>query len=61
MLDIFLLRDVYESSKCWLRDKCQRFSNVIRQPTEELTSMMALWPFAQWGLDIMGPFPIAMR
>ena len=19
------------------------------------------WPFAQWGLDIMGPFPIAMR
>ena len=23
--------------------------------------MMALWPFAQWGLDIMGPLPIAMR
>ena len=23
--------------------------------------MIALWPFAQWGLDIMGPFPIAMR
>ena len=23
--------------------------------------MTALWPFAQWGLDIMGPFPIAMR
>ena len=28
---------------------------------EELTSMTASWPFAQWGLDIMGPFPIAMR
>ena len=42
-------------------DKCQRFSNIIRQPTEELTSMMAPWPFAQWGLDIMGPFPIAVR
>ena len=39
-------------------DKCQRFNNIIRQPTEELTPMMALWPFAQWGLDIMGPFPI---
>ena len=38
-------------------DKCQRFSNIIRQPTEELTPMMAPWPFAQWGLDIMGPFP----
>ena len=42
-------------------DKCQRFSNIIRQPTEELTPMTALWPFAQWGLDIMGPFPIAVR
>ena len=38
-------------------DKCQRFSNIIRQPTEELTPMTAPWPFAQWGLDIMGPFP----
>ena len=23
--------------------------------------MMAPWSFAQWELDIMGPFPIAMR
>ena len=28
-------------------DKCQRFGNLIRQPTEELTLMMAPWPFAQ--------------
>ena len=42
-------------------DKCQRFSNLIRQPSEELTPMMALWPFTQWGLDIMGPFPTAVR
>ena len=42
-------------------DKCQRFSNLIRQPSEELTPMMAPWPFAQWGLDIMGPFPTALR
>ena len=27
-------------------DKCQRFSNLIRQPSEELTLMMAPWPFA---------------
>ena len=27
-------------------DKCQRFSNIIRQPTEELTPMTAPWPFA---------------
>ena len=42
-------------------DKCQRFDNLIRQPTEELTPMMAPWLFAQWGLDIMGPFPMAVR
>ena len=42
-------------------DKCQRFSNTIRQPSEELTPMTAPWPFFQWGLDIMGPFPTAVR
>ena len=42
-------------------DKCQRFNNLIRQPFEELTPMMALWPFTQRGLDIMGPFPTAVR
>ena len=42
-------------------DKCQRFSNFIRQLFEDLTPMTAPWPFAQWGLDIMGPFPIGVR
>ena len=42
-------------------DKCQRFSNLIRQPSEELTPMTTPWPFAQWGLDIMGPFPTTIR
>ena len=38
-------------------DKCQRFDNLIRQPTEELTPMIALWLFVKWGLDIIGPVP----
>ena len=42
-------------------DQCQRFSNVPRQPLEYLTPMMAPWPFAQWGLDILGPFPVGIR
>ena len=42
-------------------DKGQRFSNLIRKPSEKLTPMTAPWPFAQWGLDIMGPFPTALR
>ena len=28
-------------------DKCQRFSNFIRQLSEDLTPMTAPWPFAQ--------------
>ena len=42
-------------------DKCQRFNNIIRQPIKELTPMTAPWPFAQWGLDIMGPFPTVVQ
>ena len=42
-------------------DQCQRFSNIPRQPSEYLTPMMALWLFAQWGLDILGPFPLGTR
>ena len=41
-------------------DKCQRFSKFLRQPSEELTPMTAPWPFTQWGLDIMSPFPTAI-
>ena len=39
-------------------DQCQRFSNVPRQPSEYLASMIAPWPFTQWGLDILDPFLI---
>ena len=42
-------------------DKCQRFGNIIRQLFEELTPITAPWPFAQWGLDMMGPFLVAIR
>ena len=42
-------------------DKCQRVSNIIRQLTKELTLMTTQWPFTQWGLDIVGPFPTAIR
>nr|XP_023895471.1 uncharacterized protein LOC112007366 [Quercus suber] len=42
-------------------DQCQCFSNVPKQPSEYLTPMMAPWPFAQWGLDILGPFPLGTR
>jgi ribonuclease HI len=42
-------------------DKCQRFANIPRAPPEELTPMTSPWPFAQWGLDIIGPFLVETK
>ncbi|CAL2237953.1 unnamed protein product [Prunus armeniaca] len=36
-------------------DKCQRFGNVPHIPTEPLSPIVSPWPFAQWGLDLIGP------
>ncbi|GKU94659.1 hypothetical protein SLEP1_g8119 [Rubroshorea leprosula] len=36
--------------------KCQFFAHLTHQLAEELTSMTAPWPFAQWGVDLLGPF-----
>ena len=38
-------------------DKCQRSGNVQRLPAERLTTIASPWPFAQWGIDIVGPLP----
>ena len=38
-------------------DKCQRFRNVQRLPAEKLMTIASPWPFAQWGIDIVGPLP----
>ena len=40
-------------------EQCQRFTPSIHQPGGMLNHFSSLWPFAQWGLDIMGPFPRA--
>ena len=36
---------------------CQSFANFSTQPPGKLTSMALPWPFAQWGIDLMGPLP----
>ena len=38
-------------------DKCQRFRNVQRLPAEKLMTIASPWPFAQWGIDIVGSLP----
>ena len=41
-------------------DQCQRFTPNIHQPSRTLNPLYSPWPFAQWGLDILGPFPKAV-
>ena len=38
-------------------DQCQRFAPNIHQPGGILNPLSSPWPFTQWGLDIVGPFP----
>ena len=38
-------------------DQCQRFTPNIHQLGGVLNPFSSPWPFAQWGLDILGPFP----
>ena len=38
-------------------DQCKRFAPNIPQPGGILNPLSSPWPFAQWGLDIVGSFP----
>nr|KYP36265.1 Pro-Pol polyprotein [Cajanus cajan] len=40
-------------------EACQKFGNLHQLPATALHSMQSAWPFAWWGMDILGPFPIA--
>ena len=39
-------------------DACQYFSPLIHQPAEELNLVLSPWPFAKWGIDLIGPLPL---
>ena len=40
-------------------DKCQKHAPIPHIPAETLHSVTSPWPFAQWGMDIVGLFPTA--
>ena len=42
-------------------NQCQRFAPNIHQPGGVLNPLSNPWPFAQWGLDIVVPFPKAAK
>jgi hypothetical protein len=39
-------------------NKCQRFDKVMTNPPKELSQVLAPWPFAQWGVDLIGYLPV---
>ncbi|XP_060968453.1 uncharacterized protein LOC133036004 [Cannabis sativa] len=38
-------------------EKCQKFAKIPRAPPNELTQMQSPWPFAIWGIDLIGQLP----
>ncbi|XP_072076738.1 uncharacterized protein [Arachis hypogaea] len=40
-------------------NNCQRHAPLIHIPAEQMHHSDISWPFNQWGLDILGPFPTA--
>ena len=40
-------------------DKCQRFTLVSHLPQTDMVAITSIWPFTQWGIDILGPLPQA--
>jgi len=54
------------SIKDWTRyaqqcKQCQQHADWHKAPPEELRSIYSPWPFHTWGIDILGPFPLAIR
>ena len=41
-------------------DRCQRQAPNSRVPAHNLITITSPWPFAQWGIDIVGPLPITL-
>lgn len=37
---------------------CQRHKNVLNVSATELNNLVSSWAFTQWGMNIVGPFPI---
>ncbi|GAU40562.1 hypothetical protein TSUD_35790 [Trifolium subterraneum] len=42
-------------------EKCQRHGDMHIAPANELKTLISPWPFAWWGMDILGPFQLAVR
>ena len=41
--------------------QCQMHADWHKAPPKELRSIYSPWPFHTWGIDTLGPFPLAIR
>ncbi|KAL0451562.1 UNVERIFIED_CONTAM: Retrovirus-related Pol polyprotein from transposon gypsy [Sesamum latifolium] len=41
-------------------ESCQRFASLIHTPATPMEPVRIACPFDQWGIDILGPFPLAV-
>ena len=41
-------------------DRCWRYAPIPCMSSEVLNPVTSLWPFTLWGMDIVGPLPIAV-
>ncbi|KAL8148101.1 hypothetical protein AgCh_005444 [Apium graveolens] len=41
------------------KNECERYANYYNNPVAPLTSLMIPWPFAMWGIDLIGELPKA--
>ncbi|XP_015945427.1 uncharacterized protein LOC107470543 [Arachis duranensis] len=57
----FYWPSLWEDSRKKVRtcDQCQKHAPIINIPAEQLHQSVVSWPFNQWGIDILGPFPTA--
>ncbi|XP_040256359.1 uncharacterized protein [Aegilops tauschii subsp. strangulata] len=56
---IEILLDIHQESLILKCEGCQRFSQRSHQPASALQTIPIAWPFAVWGLDMVGAFKTA--
>ena len=44
----------------WTWDNCQQYAHISWLPLESLTHLVSPWPFVQWEINIISPFPIGL-
>nr|XP_043613766.1 uncharacterized protein LOC122585704 [Erigeron canadensis] len=51
-------KDAKEEIEKW--ESCQIHAPISRMPKQDLIPVNTAWPFYKWGIDIVGPFPVAV-